>query len=75
MHGDRPRDAAWRREVLEHLTRELIEIEVMDAPKLQQILDQHRKGPQLKPGTFVERPLVADEIPHVAAPRATDAQA
>jgi cell division protease FtsH len=50
-----------RREVLEHLTRDLIEVEVMDAQQLQCILDQHRKGPQLKPGTFVERPAATDD--------------
>lgn len=54
-----------RRDVLEHLTRELIEIEVMDAEQLQKILDTHRKGPQIKPGTFVER-LAAEEPPSAA---------
>ncbi|MCA9056425.1 MAG: cell division protein FtsH, partial [Planctomycetaceae bacterium] len=44
-----------RREVLEHLTRDLMEVEVMDSEQLQRILDQHRKGPQIKPGTFVDR--------------------
>lgn len=58
-----------RREVLEHLTRELMEVEVMDATQLQQILDQHRRGPQLKPGTFVERVPTADASP--AAPHRT----
>jgi cell division protease FtsH len=42
-----------RRAVLEHMTKDLIEAEVMDAYQLQAILDAHRTGPQLKPGTFV----------------------
>ncbi|MEZ6065452.1 MAG: hypothetical protein R3B90_07010 [Planctomycetaceae bacterium] len=46
---------ATRREVLEHLTRELMEVEVMDAEQLHRILDQHRTGPAIKPGTYVDR--------------------
>ena len=42
-----------RRAVLEHMTKDLIEAEVMDADQLQAILDAHKTGPQLKPGTFV----------------------
>ncbi len=42
-----------RREVLEHMTRDLIEIEVMDADQLEKILTAHQKGPRIKPGTFV----------------------
>ena len=45
-----------RRAALDQLTRELIEVEVMDSERLQKILDAHRTGPQLKPGTFVEKP-------------------
>ncbi len=41
-----------RREVLEHMTRDLIECEVMDADHLHQILDEHKTSPQIKPGTF-----------------------
>ena len=39
---------------MEHITRELLEREVIDAPQLQAILDQYKTGPQLKPGTSVE---------------------
>ncbi len=46
-----------RRAVLEQITKELIEVEVMDSDQLQKILDAHRTGPQLKPGTFVEKPM------------------
>ncbi len=60
---------AQRRAVLEHLTRELIEVEVMDAEQLQRILDQHRRGPQIKPGTFVERPAGHEELPPTTAGR------
>jgi cell division protease FtsH len=60
---------AQRRAVLEHLTRELIEVEVMDAEQLQRILDEHRRGPQLKPGTFIERPAGPEEPSLPAAGR------
>lgn len=43
-----------RRPAMEHITRELLEREVIDAPQLQAILDGYKTGPQLKPGTFVE---------------------
>ena len=43
-----------RREVLEHMTKELLEIEVMDADHLKRILDEHKTGPQLVPGTFAQ---------------------
>ncbi|MEZ6046195.1 MAG: ATP-dependent zinc metalloprotease FtsH [Planctomycetaceae bacterium] len=42
-----------RREVLEHLTRDLMESEVMNAEQLQKILDQYKKSPQISPGTYV----------------------
>jgi cell division protease FtsH len=54
-----------RRPVLEQITRELIEIEVMDADMLHRILDAHKTGPQIKPGTFVDRP--AEDAPPPAA--------
>ncbi len=51
-----------RRPVLEQMTTELIEREVMNADQLKVILDAHKTGPQLKPGTSAARPsLVADE--------------
>ena len=43
-----------RREVLEHMTKDLLEIEVMDADHLKRILDEHKTGPQLVPGTFAQ---------------------
>ena len=49
-----------RRELLDHLTNELVEIEVMDSDHLKRILDEHTTGPQIKPGTFVT-PSVAEE--------------
>jgi cell division protease FtsH len=55
-----------RRPVLEQITRELIEVEVMAADQLHKILDAHKTGPQIKPGTFVDRP--AEDIPPIAAP-------
>ncbi len=48
------RDAlGGRREVLDHLARDLVEVEVMDSDHLKRILDEHNTGPQIKPGTFV----------------------
>lgn len=43
-----------RRPVMEHLTRELMERETIDAPMIQAILDQYKTGLQIKPGTYVE---------------------
>jgi cell division protease FtsH len=40
-----------RRAVLEHMSRELVEREVMDAEQLKRILDEHATSPQIKPGT------------------------
>ncbi|MBX3444497.1 MAG: ATP-dependent zinc metalloprotease FtsH [Planctomyces sp.] len=53
-----------RRAVLEHMTRELMEVEVMDSDQLHRILDSHKTSPQLKPGTFVDRQ--AEESPPAA---------
>ena len=44
-----------RREVLEQMTKELIEREVMNSEQLQAILDAAKTGPQLKPGTAAAR--------------------
>ena len=43
-----------RRTAMEHITRELLEREVIDQPQLQAILDQYKTGPQLKPGTSAD---------------------
>ncbi|MFM9965585.1 MAG: ATP-dependent zinc metalloprotease FtsH [Planctomycetaceae bacterium] len=43
-----------RRAVLEHMTKDLLEIEVMDADHLKRILDEHKTGPQLVPGTSAQ---------------------
>ncbi|NOX56994.1 MAG: cell division protein FtsH, partial [Planctomycetes bacterium] len=40
-----------RRDVLDHMARELMEVEVMDADHLKRILDEHKTVPQIKPGT------------------------
>jgi cell division protease FtsH len=55
-----------RRDVLDHMSRELMELETIDANQLKNILDQYKTeiGPQLKPGTFAAKsPNVADETP------------
>lgn len=41
-----------RRDVLEHLTRELIESEVMNQETFETIIRKHQTGPQIMPGTF-----------------------
>ncbi len=41
-----------RRQVLEQMTRDLIEVETMDADHLKRILDEHHPGAQIVPGTF-----------------------
>lgn len=43
-----------RLDVLEHMTKELLEVEVMDADHLKRILDTHKTGPQLVPGTSAQ---------------------
>jgi cell division protease FtsH len=42
-----------RREILEQMTRDLLEVEVMDDKHIKRILDAHKKGPQVMPGTFM----------------------
>ena len=44
-----------RRDVLEHMTRELLEVEVMDPEQLHRILEQYKTGPSLTPGTSSKR--------------------
>jgi cell division protease FtsH len=43
-----------RREALEHLSKELVEREIMDAVMIRKILDDHATAPQLAVGTYVE---------------------
>lgn len=45
-----------RRAAMDHLTRDLLEHEVMGAEKLQLILSQYQTGPQIKPGTSAHLP-------------------
>jgi len=54
-----------RRPVLEQMSRELLESEVMDAAHLRSIIDQHKTAPQLSPGTFVNHPPRPEEAPPV----------
>ena len=56
-----------RRDVLEHMTRELLEIEVMDAEQLHKILDQYKTGPSLTPGTSATAASTSDG-PAASAP-------
>lgn len=50
-----------QREILEHMAKDLIEMEVMDSDHIDSILKQYKTGPQIKPGTFIDRP--APETP------------
>jgi cell division protease FtsH len=52
-----------RRAVLEQMSRELLECEVMDASHLRTIIDQHKTVPQLSPGTFVMHKAKPEETP------------
>lgn len=56
------------RPVLEHMTKDLLEVEVMDASHLERILQQYKTVPQIKPGTFVE------PQPHTEVPKPIDHQ-
>ena len=46
---------------MEHLTRVLLEIAVMDADQLRQILDQYKTSPQLAPFTTAAAPTTTVE--------------
>ncbi len=63
-----------RREVLDHMARELVECEVMDADHLHRILEEHKTRPQVKPGTFAaaESDSVANERDNGASHRADE---
>src|SRR5579872_2458943 len=55
-----------RREILEHMARELVEKEVMDAEQIHRIIDEHTTAPQIKAGTSVSPAATlaaADEKP------------
>lgn len=52
-----------RREVLEHLSRELFELETMSAEQMHEIIDQHRDGPKIVPGTSA---AISDSAPSAA---------
>jgi cell division protease FtsH len=41
-----------RRPVLEQMTNELMEVEVMDAEHLKRVLDAHKTSPQIMPGSY-----------------------
>ncbi len=50
-----------RRAVLEQMTRELLEVETIDADHLKRILDEHHPGPQIMPGTHPQ-PGKSDDV-------------
>jgi cell division protease FtsH len=52
-----------RRAILEQMSRELLECEVMDADRLRGIIDRHKTTPQISHGTFVPHPPKPGEAP------------
>ncbi len=64
-----------RRKVLDQMTKELLEVEVMDMEHLKKILDAHYDGPQIVPGTSavigtstaIETPNEGDSVTAVPA--------
>ncbi len=57
-----------RREILDHMARELVEKEVMDAEQIHRIIDEHTTAPQIMPGTNANpvaapAPAAAEEKP------------
>jgi cell division protease FtsH len=60
-----------RRQVLEQMTKELLEVETMDAEHLKRILDEHHPGPQIVPGTHA-RATTADAEPEAENHAADD---
>ena len=55
-----------RRAALDDLAKELLEKEVLNARELDTILDRHKTGPQIKPGTFAQKPqTTVTEAPSV----------
>lgn len=61
-----------RRQLLEQMTRELIEVETMDADHLKRILGEHHPGPQIMPGTHPKPETTADTLD--AAPQEEQAE-
>ena len=55
-----------RRPLLDQMSKELMEIEVMDAEHLGRILAEFKTGPQLKPGTTAAKPAPSADRPTVA---------
>ena len=51
-----------RRDILDHMARELVEKEVMDAEQIHRIIDEHKTAPQLKPGTTIPLPVLPAEM-------------
>ena len=56
-----------RRDILDHMARELVEKEVMDNEQIHRIIDEHTTTPQLKPGTTAASvvPTVSSSTPEV----------
>lgn len=52
-----------QREVLDHLSRELFEMETMTAEQMHAVIDQHRDGPKLVPGTAAATPSDSGNSP------------
>jgi cell division protease FtsH len=57
------------REILEHLTRDLIELEVLDAGQLEKILQQYPWGPQIHPSHSILETVLTE--PDITPPQLT----
>src|SRR5712675_1933984 len=67
-----------RQDVLEHMARELVEKEVMDAEQIHRIIDEHTTIPQIMPGTSaspVPAPAPAPPDEKVAGTKSAEAGA
>jgi cell division protease FtsH len=58
-----------QRDALEHMAKELVEKEVMDAEQIHRIIDEHTTTPHIKPGTNAAAATPAAPIPE---PESTD---
>ncbi len=57
------------KDILEHMTRDLVEMEVMGSEHLESILKQYKTGPQIKPGTYAAN---TPDVSQEPAPQQSD---
>ena len=64
-----------RIETLNHLSQDLFELETMSAKQMHAIIDEHRDGPKIVPGTSVTNPQDASSSAQVAEESTSDGDA